>query len=109
MQLSAIWLVTVEVGVALVIVHFPVTCSESDTAILQADSFIVDLYMGSGNPVAGFRWTIGGFWNTLVKNMATGTGIESVSFNFGPLDDLARGLHKAGVCPILSLIRALAC
>ena len=65
---------------------------------VQADSFIVDLYMGSGNPVAGFRWTIGGFWNTLVNNMATGAGIDAVSFNFGPLDKLANGLHSAGVC-----------
>ena len=71
--------------------------------IVQADSFIVDLYMGSGNPVAGFRWTIGGFWNTLVRNMAAGTGIEAVSFNFGPLDDLARGLNKAGVRPLPAL------
>lgn len=53
--------------------------------------------MGTGNPVAGFRWTIGGFWNTLVSNAEQGRGIELVSFNFGPLDDLARGLHSAGV------------
>lgn len=53
--------------------------------------------MGSGNPVAGFRWTIGGFWSTLVDNQAQGKGIESVSFNFDPLDSLARGLHSAGV------------
>ena len=69
-----------------------------DTSVLpQADSLIVDLYMGSGNPLAGFRWTIGGLWNTLLNNQAGDTGLQGVSFNFGPLDDLARGLHNAGV------------
>ena len=65
---------------------------------MQADSFIMDLYMGSGNPVAGYRWTIGGFWNTLINNARTSAGLQGVSFNFEPLDALAKGLRRAGVC-----------
>ena len=62
----------------------------------QADSLIVDLYMGTTNPAAGFRWTIGGFWNSVVQD---GGAIHSVNFNFEALDALARGLHGAGVRP----------
>ena len=60
----------------------------------QADSLIVDLYMGTTNPAAGFRWTVGGFWNSIAQH---GGEIHSVVFNFDALDHLARGLNKAGV------------
>ena len=55
---------------------------------------IVDLYMGTTNPAAGFRWTVGGFWNSIVEQKGA---IHSVVFNFDALDHLARGLNRAGV------------
>lgn len=67
-----------------------------DLCELQADALIVDLYMGSANEQAGFRWTMGGFWGAVTdaKN-----GIEGVAFNFTMIDQLAKGLHDAKVCP----------
>lgn len=70
------------------------SCVLTEPHCLQADALIVDLYMGTGNEAAGFRWTIGGWWG------AVGDGqndIGGVVFNFTLLDQLARGLHGAKV------------
>lgn len=62
---------------------------------LQADALIVDLYMGSANEAAGFRWTVGGFWGAVTDGQ---NDINGVAFNFTVLDQLAKGLHDAKVC-----------
>jgi len=63
---------------------------------LQADALIVDLYMGSANEDAGFRWTVGGFWGAIADGK---NDISGVAFNFTMIDTLAKGLHDAKVCP----------
>ena len=55
---------------------------------------IVDLYMGSANDEAGFRWTMGGFPGAIVDGQ---NSVEGVVYNFTMVDILARGLHNAKV------------
>ncbi len=61
---------------------------------MQADALIVDLYMGSANQDAGFRWTVGGFWGAIADGK---NDISGVAFNFTMIDTLAKGLHDAKV------------
>ena len=70
---------------------------------MQADALIVDLYMGSANEAAGFRWTVGGFWGAVQDG---NNGIDGVSFDFTEIDKLAKGLHEAKVL-ILSCLHSL--
>jgi hypothetical protein len=64
--------------------------------VVQADALIVDLYMGSANQDAGFRWTVGGFWGAITDGK---NDISGVAFNFTMIDTLAKGLHDAKVPP----------
>lgn len=78
-----------------------------DTVCLQADALIVDLYMGTANEAAGFRWTVGGFWGAVTDG---NNGIGGVAFNFTKLDQLAKGLHEAKVLfALFSLAKTSRC
>ena len=70
---------------------------------MQADAFIIDLYMGVNNEAAGFRWTVGGWWGAVEHG---NNDISGVVFNFTRLDNLAKGLHGAKVPPLASMLQS---
>ena len=71
--------------------------------LVQADAFIIDLYMGVNNDAAGFRWTVGGWWGAVEHG---NNDISGVVFNFTRLDNLAKGLHGAKVPPLASTLQS---